>query len=51
MRATITRCKFETALNYEPWILDPKVEEFPCLVLKLFETLTGLQYKLQWKIG
>ena len=38
---TITRSYFETALNYKPWILDPKIEEFPCLVHKLSVTLTA----------
>ena len=27
--AIITRSWFETALNFKPWILDPKIEEFP----------------------
>ena len=50
-RAIITCSWFETALNYKPRILDPKIEEFPCLVHKLSVTLTALQYKPQWKIG
>ena len=37
----------ETALDYKPRILDPKIEQFPCLVRKLSVTLTALQYKLQ----
>ena len=49
--ATITRYWFETTLNYKPRILDPKIEELRCLVHKLSVTLTGLQYKPQWKIG
>ena len=51
MCATITCSWFETALKYKPRILDPKIEEFPCLVHKLSVTLTALQYKPQWKIG
>ena len=47
MRATITRSLFQTTLNYKPSILDPKIEEFPCLVHKLSVTLTALQYKPQ----
>ena len=43
--AIITR--FETALNYNPWILDPEIEEFPCLPHKLSVTSTALQYKPQ----
>ena len=35
MPSTITCPWFETALNYKPRILDPKIEEFPCLVHKL----------------
>ena len=35
------------ARYYNPRIEDPKIEEFPCLVLKLSVTLTALQYKLQ----
>ena len=50
-RSIITRSWFETALVYYPRILDPKVEEFTCLVHKLSVTLTALQYKPQWKIG
>ena len=46
-RAIITRSWFETALDYKPRILDPKIEEFPCLVHKLSVILTALQYKLQ----
>ena len=38
MGAIITHSWFETALNYKPRILDPKFEEFPCLVHKLFVT-------------
>ena len=33
---------FETTLDYEPKILDPKIEEFPCLVHKLSVTLNNL---------
>ena len=33
------------ALDYKPEILNPKIEEFPCLVYKLSVTLTDLQYK------
>ena len=36
-----------TALNYRLWILEPKIEEFPCLVHRLAVTLTALQYKQQ----
>ena len=36
--AIITCSWFETALNYKPRILDPKIEEFPCLVPGLFST-------------
>ena len=50
-RAIITRSWFETALNYKPRILDPKIEEFPCLVHKLSVTLTALQYKPNWKMA
>ena len=50
-RAIITRSWFETALNYKPRILDPKIEEFPCLLHKLSVTLTALQDKPQWKMG
>ena len=50
-RNIITRSWFETALNHKPRTLDPKIEEFPCLVHKLSVTLTALQYKPQWKIG
>ena len=50
-RAIITHSWFETALDYKPQILDPKIEEFPCLVHKLFVTLTALQYRPQWKMG
>ena len=32
-RAKITRSWFETALDYKTLILDPKIEEFPCLVV------------------
>ena len=31
-RAIITHSWFETALDYKPRVLDPKIEEFPCLV-------------------
>jgi len=44
-RAIITRSWFETALDYKPRILEPKIEEFSCLVHKLSVTLTALQYK------
>ena len=47
----ITLSWFETTLDYKPWILDPEIEEFPCLVHKLSVTLTTLQYKWQWKMG
>ena len=50
-RANITCSWFETALDYKPQILDPEIEEFPCLVHKLSVALTALQYKLQWKMG
>ena len=43
--------QFETALNYKPQILDPKIEEFPCLLNKFSVTLTTLRYKPQWKMG
>ena len=33
-RAIITRSWSETALDYKPRILDPKIEELPCLVHK-----------------
>ena len=46
-RAIITRSWFVTTLDYKPRILDPKIEEFPCLVHKLFATLSALQYKPQ----
>ena len=36
---------FETALDYKPQILDPKIEEFPCLVHKLSVISTALDYK------
>ena len=36
----------QPALVYKPLILGPKIEEFPCLVHKLFIILTALQYKL-----
>ena len=36
---------------YKPHILDPKIEEFPCLVHKLSAILTALQYKPQWKMA
>ena len=39
------------AFDYKLRILDPKIEEFPCLVHKLSVTLTALQYKPQWKMG
>ena len=38
-----TQFWFETALDYKPQILDPQIEEFPCLVHKLSVTLTALQ--------
>ena len=44
-RTILTRSLFETALNYKPRILDPKIKEFPCLVHKLSVTLTPPQYK------
>ena len=34
---------------FKPQILAPKIEEFPCLVHKLFVILTTLQYKPQVK--
>ena len=40
-RATINRSWFETALNYKPRILDPKIEEFPGLVYKLSVNLNN----------
>ena len=43
--AIITLSEFETALDYKPRILDPKIEEFPCLVHKLSVTVSALQYK------
>ena len=49
--AIITGSWFETALDYKPRILDPKIEEFPCLVHKLSVTLTAPNYKPQWKMG
>ena len=49
--AIITCSWFETAHNYKPPILDPKIEEFPYLVHKLSVTVTALQYKPQWKMG
>ena len=45
--AIITISKFETALDYKLQNLDPKIEDFPCLVHKLPLTLTALQYKPQ----
>ena len=45
MRAIITRSLFETASDYLPRILGPKIAEFPCLVHKLSLILTTLQYK------
>ena len=33
-RAIITLSYFETTVNYKPWILDPKIEEFLCLLHK-----------------
>ena len=42
---------FETALDYKPQILGPKIEEFHLLVHKLSVMLTGLPYKPQWKMG
>ena len=50
-RAIITRSWFETALDYKLQNLDPKIEEFPCLVHKFAVTPTALQYKPQWKMG
>ena len=49
-RAIITCSCFETAFNYKPRTLDPKIEEFPSLVHKLSVTLTALKYKLGLKI-
>ena len=43
MRSIITRSWFETTLDYRLRILDPKIEEFPCLVHKLSVKLTALQ--------
>ena len=51
MRAIITRSWFETGLDYNPRILGPKIEEFPCLVHKLSVILTALLYKPHWKMG
>ena len=48
-RTIIIRSWFETALDNKPHILDPTIEEFPCLVHKLCVPLTALQYKPQWK--
>ena len=42
--AIITRSWFETALDYKPRFLGPKIEEFPILVHKLSVILTDLQY-------
>ena len=50
-RTISNRSWFEDALDYKPRILDPNIEEFPCLVHKLFVALTALQYKPQWKMG
>ena len=50
-RNIITRSWFETALNHKLRTLDPKIEEFPCLVHKLSVTLTALQYEPQLKMG
>jgi hypothetical protein len=36
-----------THLDYNQRILDPKIEEFPCLAHKLSVKLTSLQYKPQ----
>ena len=41
--ATITRSLFETALNYKPRILDPNIEEFPCLIS--LQSLVQGQYR------
>ena len=41
--AIITCSCFETAFNYKPRILDPKIEEFPCLQHKLYVTLTAVK--------
>ena len=38
-RTIITRSWFESALDYNPRILDPKIEEFHCLVHKLSGTI------------
>ena len=46
-QAIITRSCFETSLDYQLWILDPKTEELTCLVHNLFVTLTALRHKLQ----
>ena len=40
MQAIITVSWYETALDYKQWILDPKIEKFPYLVLKLSATVT-----------
>ena len=50
-RAITTRSWFETALNYEPQILDSEIKEFPCLVHKLSAIPTALKYKPQRKMG
>ena len=47
MHAIKTRSWFETALDYKPQILGPKIEEFSLLVRKLSAILTALQYKPQ----
>ena len=39
----ITRSRFETVLDYKPWILGSKIEEFTCLVHKMSVILTALQ--------
>ena len=57
MKQTTVRAPLEPALDLKLLsikklrTLDPKIEEFYCLVHKLFLTLTALQYKPQWKMG
>ena len=47
MHAIITCSWFETAPDNKPRILDPKIEQFPCLVHKFSVTQTALQFELQ----
>ena len=37
------RAPLQPALDYKPRILEPKIEEFPCLAHKLSVTLTSVQ--------